>query len=96
MGGKQTIRGLRVTVGAIARIVTSGYASEIILGMYPYLEREDITQALEYTSWRTDEPKQSIQRPAMKFSNRSGQVIKDLPMSFVMSILKVYLFETTL
>lgn len=60
MGGKPTIRGMRVTVGAIVGMVASGHSFEIILEMYPYLEREDITQALEYAAWRADELEQSI------------------------------------
>ena len=48
MGEKPCIRGMRVTVGMIVGMVASGYSHEQILDMYPYLEREDIAEALQY------------------------------------------------
>jgi len=60
MGGKPTIRGMRIIVGAVVGLVASGYSSEKILEMYPYLEKEDITQALEYAAWRADELEQPL------------------------------------
>ncbi|HLR32038.1 MAG TPA: DUF433 domain-containing protein [Fodinibius sp.] len=55
MGGRPCIRGMRVTVGAIVGLVASGHSIDHILELYPYLEREDITQALRYAAWRADE-----------------------------------------
>jgi len=55
MGGKPCIRGLRVTVGTIVGLVAAGHTKEAILGMYPYLEAEDIDQALSYAAWRVEE-----------------------------------------
>lgn len=55
MGGKPCIRGLRVTVGTIVGLVAAGHSKEEILGMYPYLEAEDIRQALSYAAWRVEE-----------------------------------------
>ncbi|MFT5369257.1 MAG: hypothetical protein ACI8V2_004232 [Candidatus Latescibacterota bacterium] len=55
MGGKPCIRGLRVTVGAIVGLVASGYTTEKILELYPYLEKEDISEALSYAAWRSEE-----------------------------------------
>lgn len=55
MGGKACIRGLRVTVGMLVGQVASGQSIEAILADYPYLEREDIVQALRYAAWRADE-----------------------------------------
>lgn len=60
MGGKPTIRGMRVTVGAMVGLVASGYSTEKILKLYPYLEEEDITQALQYAAWRADELEQPL------------------------------------
>jgi uncharacterized protein (DUF433 family) len=51
MGGRACIRGLRVTVGAIVGLVASGYSQEQILKAYPYLEAEDIQEALAYAAW---------------------------------------------
>ena len=55
MGGKPCIRGLRVTVGMVVGLVASGHTFEEILGLYPYLEVEDIHQALAYAAWRSEE-----------------------------------------
>lgn len=55
MGGKPCIRGLRVTVGTIVGLVAAGYSTDDILEGYPYLEREDVTEALEYAAWRSEE-----------------------------------------
>jgi uncharacterized protein (DUF433 family) len=48
MGGKACIRGMRVTVGMIVGQIGSGRSIEELLAEYPYLEREDILQALRY------------------------------------------------
>lgn len=55
MGGKPCIRGQRVTVGTIIGLVASNKTTQQILDLYPYLEAEDITQALRYAAWRTEE-----------------------------------------
>jgi uncharacterized protein (DUF433 family) len=52
MGGKPCIRGERVTVGMLVGLVASGKTKPQILALYPYLEAEDISQALRYASWR--------------------------------------------
>ena len=48
MGGKPCIRGMRVTVGAIVGMLAEGHSTSEILELYPYLEAEDIAQALSY------------------------------------------------
>jgi uncharacterized protein (DUF433 family) len=55
MGGKPCIRGMRVTVGTIVGLVATGHDHEEILKLYPYLEEEDIRQALSYAAWRSEE-----------------------------------------
>jgi uncharacterized protein (DUF433 family) len=55
MGGKPCIRGMRVTVGTIVGLVAAGHSAEDILAAYPYLETEDISQALTYAAWRVEE-----------------------------------------
>jgi len=55
MGGRPCIRGLRVTAGTIAGLVAAGYTRPEILKLYPYLEDEDIAQALKYAAWRAEE-----------------------------------------
>ena len=54
-GGKPCIRGLRVTVGTLVGLLASGHSTAEILEMYPYLEEEDISQALTYAAWRVEE-----------------------------------------
>ncbi len=55
MGGKPCIRGLRVTVGTIVGLIASGYEHAEILKLYPYLEGEDLREALAYAAWRSEE-----------------------------------------
>lgn len=55
MGGRACIRGLRVTVGMIVGQIGAGHSVDEILADYPYLEREDIMQALRYAAWRAEE-----------------------------------------
>jgi uncharacterized protein (DUF433 family) len=55
MGGKPCIRGMRVTVGMIVGLVASGHDRTEILTLYPYLEGDDISQALRYAAWRVEE-----------------------------------------
>jgi uncharacterized protein (DUF433 family) len=55
MGGKPCLRGMRVTVGVIVGLVASGRTHAEILAAYPYLQDEDIRQALAYAAWRVEE-----------------------------------------
>jgi uncharacterized protein (DUF433 family) len=55
MGGKPRIRGMRVTVGTLVGLIASGRSHADILSAYPYLEEDDIRQALTYAAWRVEE-----------------------------------------
>lgn len=55
MGGKACIRGMRVTVGMVVGQIGEGHSVDEVLADYPYLEREDIMQALRYAAWRAEE-----------------------------------------
>jgi uncharacterized protein (DUF433 family) len=55
MGGKPCIRGMRVTVGTVVGLVASGHTTEAILELYPYLEKEDVQEALAFAAWRAEE-----------------------------------------
>jgi uncharacterized protein (DUF433 family) len=55
MGGKACIRGMRITVSLIVSLVANGISTEEIIEAYPYLEREDIQQALQYVAWLAEE-----------------------------------------
>lgn len=61
MGGKPCLRGMRVTVGMIVGLIASGHDQAEILRLYPYLEAEDIRQALCYAAWRAEECEAAIE-----------------------------------
>ena len=64
MGGKPCLRGLRVTVGTIVGLIAAGRSTADILALYPYLEADDIHEALAYAAWRVEEIEIPIRRPA--------------------------------
>ena len=55
MGGRPCIRGQRVTVGMIVGQIGAGVTIAELLADYPYLEREDVLQALQYAAWLAEE-----------------------------------------
>lgn len=55
MGGKACIRGMRITVSLIVNLLANGMSPENIIQDYPYLEQDDIRQALHYAAWLTEE-----------------------------------------
>ena len=54
MAGRPCIRGMRVTVSMIAGQIASGLTIDDLLSDYPYLERDDIVQALRFTAHRRE------------------------------------------
>jgi uncharacterized protein (DUF433 family) len=66
MGGRACVRGLRVTVATIVDQIADGASAEDVLADYPYLEREDIRQALSYAAWLTtsEEAQQTVRQAA--------------------------------
>ena len=55
MGGRACIRGMRVTVSLVLNLVANGMSTEEIVEAYPYLEPEDVGQALRYAAWLAEE-----------------------------------------
>ena len=55
MGGRPCIRGLRVTVGTVVGLVGAGHSITDILSAYPYLESDDVQEALAYAAWPVEE-----------------------------------------
>ncbi|MEE8524775.1 MAG: DUF433 domain-containing protein, partial [Thermoanaerobaculia bacterium] len=51
MGGRDCIRGMRVTVALVLNLVADGMTTEEIMRAYPYLEAEDVHEALRYAAW---------------------------------------------
>jgi uncharacterized protein (DUF433 family) len=50
MGGKPCIRGMRVTVGMIVESIAAGRTAEDLLADFPYLQAEDIREALAFAA----------------------------------------------
>ncbi|GJE16814.1 DUF433 domain-containing protein [Methylobacterium marchantiae] len=55
MGGKACIRGMRVTVGMILANLGSGVGIDELLSAYPYLERDDVLEAMRFGAWLAQE-----------------------------------------
>jgi uncharacterized protein (DUF433 family) len=55
MGGRACIRGMRITVSLVVNLVANGMSAQEIVADYPYLEPEDIRQALAYVAWLAEE-----------------------------------------
>jgi len=63
MGGRACIRGMRVTVSMIVGQMAGGASPDELLAEYPYLERDDITQALRYAAWLAEEREMPLSAP---------------------------------
>lgn len=50
MGGKASIRGMRVTVGMIVESIASGRTIPEVLADFPYLEEQDVREAPLYAA----------------------------------------------
>ena len=50
MGGKPCIRGMRVTVGMVLEALSAGRTNEQLLADFPYLEEQDIREALAFAA----------------------------------------------
>jgi uncharacterized protein (DUF433 family) len=64
LDGKPCIRGLRISVETLVRLVAAGWSFDEILAEYPDLEREDITQALQYAADATNVHHYQLREPA--------------------------------
>ena len=49
--GQPTIRGMRITVSVVLKMLGAGKSIEEVLAAYPELEREDVRQAIQYAAW---------------------------------------------
>ncbi|HIC96051.1 TPA: DUF433 domain-containing protein [Candidatus Bipolaricaulota bacterium] len=49
--GQPTIRGMRITVSVILKMLAGGKSVQEILEAYPELEEEDVQQAIKYAAW---------------------------------------------
>ena len=55
MGGRACIRGMRLTVSLVLNLVANGMGEREIIADYPYLEAQDVRQALTYAAWLAEE-----------------------------------------
>jgi uncharacterized protein (DUF433 family) len=55
LGGRASIRGMRIPVSVVVGQIAHGASWDEVLGDYPDLEREDIEQALAYAAWLAQE-----------------------------------------
>lgn len=53
--GQPTIRGMRITVSVILKMIANGGSAQDIIKAYPEIEPEDISQALKYAAWLASE-----------------------------------------
>jgi uncharacterized protein (DUF433 family) len=53
--GQPTIRGMRITVSVILKMLASGKSVQAVLEAYPELEAEDVQQSLQYAAWLASE-----------------------------------------
>jgi len=49
--GQPTIRGMRITVSVILKMLASGASVQEVVDAYPELEVEDVQQAMQYAAW---------------------------------------------
>ena len=55
IGGRACIRGMRFTAAFVLNLLVNGMGAEEIVQTYPYLELEDIHQAMRYAAFLADE-----------------------------------------
>ena len=49
--GQPTLRGMRITVSVVLKMLAGGKSIEDVLRAYPELEAEDVRQAMRYAAW---------------------------------------------
>jgi uncharacterized protein (DUF433 family) len=65
MTGKPSIRGMRMTVGNVVSQLAAGLTIDEVLVEFPFLEREDILEALAYAAYRASDAEFELQpKPA--------------------------------
>ena len=55
MNGQACIRGMRITVSLVLNLLANDMSKEEILMEYPRLEKEDISECLQYAAWLAEE-----------------------------------------
>jgi uncharacterized protein (DUF433 family) len=55
VSGKPRIKGTRMTVGAVLGELAAGHSIDDVLRDFPYIQREDVLEALQFAAWRAQE-----------------------------------------
>ena len=63
-GGKPCIRGMRITVRRVLELLAIYPDRAALLAEYPFLEPEDLQQALRYAAATVDDERLSVDRVA--------------------------------
>lgn len=63
-GGKPCIRGMRITVRRVLELLATYPDRESLFAEYPFLEPEDLQQALRYAAAAVNDEQMSIDRVA--------------------------------
>jgi uncharacterized protein (DUF433 family) len=58
--GRPTIRGLRITVDFVLKLIGDGYTADDIVREYPELEKDDVLQAAKYGAWLASEKTSTV------------------------------------
>ena len=78
MGGRACIRGMRVTVSLVLDLVASGMSTKEITEAYPYLEPEDIGQALRYAARLAEVAPLPLQQATIRQDDEVTRALNDL------------------
>ena len=49
--GQPTLRGMRITVSVVLKMLAGGKSVEDVIKAYPEIEAEDVHQAMQYAAW---------------------------------------------
>ena len=63
-GGKPCIRGMRITVRRVLELLATYSDRTALLAEYPFLDLEDLQQALRYAAAAVDDERLSVDRVA--------------------------------
>ena len=58
--GQPTIRGMRITVSVVLKMLAAGKSVREVLDAYPELEAEDVDESLKYAAWVVSEQIQEV------------------------------------
>ena len=67
LNGRPCLRGSRVTVANILRLMAAGYSNEVILETYPHLEQADLDACVAYAAQQA-EPSATSDAPAAELT----------------------------